>query len=176
MKEPKNDKIIYFNWMQDNFTDNELREAVAESYEIPIDEVTNEQMESYWRDEDYTNWENESYELEKFFKKNSILLAGTAQRWTGTARALKIFETFKDFQETISHYDNVRIFSKDGKTFINLYHHDGTHHFEIKILNEEHCQLSIDKNNMYEFEELGMKLETPYYSKKVDLHKLFYGA
>lgn len=82
------------------------------------------------------DWEDFTYEFEDFFNDGNFVLQGTVGRWDGTYGGGYTFETFRGLCKAFSGCDYVEIYDCNGHLYIDCSHHDGSNHFEIRMLTE----------------------------------------
>lgn len=108
--------------------------------------------------DDYNNiiddkWDMMWEDYASIFKLNDFydcLLIGTIGLWNGTHKSCAYISEPKELREKCSNYDLIRFKRDNNKLFIELSHHDGTHHFEVKRLNKK----GLDRlSNVYRGDE-----------------------
>lgn len=78
------------------------------------------------------------------------VVCGTVGTWQGDRSCVKRFDDMKDaIYACVNHCDEVVISQRASNILVDGYHHDGTNHFEIHVLNdkgvladENRCDLS----------------------------------
>lgn len=99
-----------------------------------IDNPTGEQIwDSIYSYDDYA-YDDFTSSMETVFKTSSFVARGTVQRWCGSYSASKVLCDYNDFIEFIRGYDYIGVYEDNGKLLVDLTHHDGTHHFELRQL------------------------------------------
>ena len=132
------ERTIYDNYaLWEKYPDNELKEMAVECgwiSEEEKDDISDEQLWR-WRDsEDEFDWECEKERLEEFFEGKTVGFFGAVGLWHGTYMAGKIGEFWELFYKAITDCDYIRLYDENGHFYLTCSHHDGTNHFEIKIL------------------------------------------
>lgn len=182
MKRDKS-KVIYASSIWDGMTFDEMKkEYIAykkdDDEDFNDEEVNDEDIYDYMQNMKDIEWEDCSSEfLKPYFDNNMVLFTGSLGLWNGRRSVHKVLKSYDDFTSIISDYDDVKLYSENGKTYINLLHHDGTNSFEIKLVNEKHVDARIERLELYSIEDIDIDdLLKSYFTKKVNLHKEFYGA
>lgn len=173
-----NEKLVCSSYLDDNYKDlEEYRKEIAERLEEEVQTISDETLWDRWSSDQDFIWQDFKEEFESFMKDKTILLIGTLGLWTGKHNTGKVIETSDNFFSVLCNYDDVKIWVENGKTYLNLYHHDGANHLEIRLVNTDRVATTLEKHFSYydNLEDLGWdKLAKPYYSKKIDLCKLMY--
>ena len=126
---------------------------------------------------DAEEWRIEGSRLHYFFLNEGScwLLKGTIQRWNGTFEGGFIFRTLEEMYEKINKdLEDICIWDTNGHFYIEVDHHDGINHFEIKKITPK-GEVFIKKNDWRLSErELHTKLlesstysTLPHYMHKV---------
>ena len=137
MKMPK-ERIIYDNYNPwETYTDEVLKEMAMDCGWVDSeDEITDAKLEQ-WRYEEMENdWDNEKEMLEQFFDGKTVGFFGSVGRWNGTRKGGYIGEFWNSFYEAMKDCDYFKIYDENGHMYLTCSHHDGTNHFEIKIVND----------------------------------------
>lgn len=135
-------RLIYSNFYDEYGTFDDARQFIFEEYgddeewesakDVPDDRVWDELA---FQDE--CNWDNEKYELEKFFDPGYWILQGTFGLWYGRPRGGFVFDSFKEMTKAWNNCDYIRLYDENGHFYIDAAHHDGTNHYEVKRLTEK---------------------------------------
>lgn len=116
---------------------------------IPKERIVfdNYDLDKYFPDEDYEAqveeaqswWELEKETLEEFFADaDAIGFFGECGMWHGVYKAGRIGDDFmKLFYEAIKDCDYWKIYDENGHMYLTCSHHDGSSHYEIKIVTEK---------------------------------------
>lgn len=133
------ERIIYDNYdLWEQYPDNEIDIMARECGWIDEDEEITDEMRTRWRYwEDEANWDNEKEMLENFFKGKTVAFFGEVGLWHGTYKCGKIGEFWDLFSKAIEDCSYIKIYDENGHMYLTCSHHDGTNHFEIKILNDD---------------------------------------
>ena len=139
MKLLAKERTIYNNYeLWENYPDDDLREMALELGWVDEDEeITDEDLWEWRYQEDEVDWENEKYELEKFFKGKTVGFFGSLGLWDGVYKAGKIGEFWDLFYKAIEDCDYIKIYDENGHMYLTCSHHDGTNRFEIKEITNE---------------------------------------
>jgi len=140
-KQPKR-RLIYSNFYGENYTEEDAREFLFETYaeeeewetksDIPISRV----WEQISAQEEFS-WDDEQYELRKFFDPHYWILQGSFGLWYGRPRGGFVFDSFKELCKAWSDCDYIRLYDENGHFYIDAAHHDGTNCFEVKRLTDK---------------------------------------
>lgn len=175
--------VIYSNYNFDDYREgaienliiNELYENEEEIPEAAIWDEVFCMMEHDWGDE--------QYEIDKYFEGKSLLVCGSVGLWDGRFAAGKIVSIDKlwDCLKDCGYWE---VYDEGGHLHIKGSHHDGTNHFEVKILTEKGEEL-WDKwcyddcprwNNLSEREVHRKLWENSKYSHVPHFAKNVYGC
>lgn len=133
------ERIIYDNYdLYEKYPDDVLIENARELEWIDEDEEpTDTQLWEwrYWVDE--TNWDAEKEMLEDFFNGKTVGFFGEVGLWHGTYKCGDIGEFWDLYYKAIEDCNYINIYDENGHMYLTCSHHDGTNHFEIKILNDD---------------------------------------
>lgn len=99
-----------------------------------IDNPTDKQVWSEIYASDDMNWRDFASDMKRVYADSSFVARGTVQRWDGSFGASKVLYDYEDFIRFISDYDYIAIYEDNGRLLVDLMHHDGTHHFELRQL------------------------------------------
>ena len=108
--------------------------ANDEGWESP-DDIPDSVVWEEMNFEDEINWQDTSAELDNFFEGKTLLITGDCGLWYGTREAGTV-GTVKDLRKCWEDCGYIHIFDLNGHFHITCSHHDGTNHFEVKILTE----------------------------------------
>lgn len=125
----KDSKIVFYdNSKLYELYDDSKQWLLDEGIDNPTDEQIWDSINSCDNDE----WDYFTSNMKEVFKTSSFVARGTIQRWNGCFGASKVLYDYEDFIKFISGYDYVAIYEDSGKLLVDLMHHDGTHHFELR--------------------------------------------
>lgn len=129
------ERVIYNNYDLYKDFDNCKQNMIENGCDDPTDNEVWEQL--YF--EDQLAWDAEKEMLDDFFKNvNYIGFFGEIGRWNGVYKGGKIDTNFwKLFDDAITDCDYIKIYDENGHLYLDCSHHDGTCHFEIKIITEK---------------------------------------
>ena len=102
------------------------------------------------------NWDEAKYELTKFFEGKTVGFFGSLGLWDGVHKGGMIGEFWNVYYKAIKHCDYIKIYDENGHLYLTCSHHDGTNHFEIKVLTDKGVQYnknweySNDKRTKYD--------------------------
>ena len=133
------ERIVYNNYdLYVDYPDDELI-AMAKELEwiAEDDEPSDDQLWQWRHQEDEENWEIEKAELSKFFKDKTVGFFGEVGLWHGVYKAGRIGEFWDLFDSAIQDCDYIKLYDENGHLHLTCSHHDGTHHFEIKIITDK---------------------------------------
>ena len=121
-----------YSYALENLIENEIYDDIEEVPESAVwDEVY--EMENI-------NWDDARREMEQFFDGKMLLVGGSVGRWDGTYAAGKVIK-YEDLWKCWQDCDYISIYDQGGHFHIEASHHDGTNHFEVKILTEKGAEL-----------------------------------
>lgn len=128
------ERRIYDNYDLDEIYPDEM---IREILDLEDDEELDDEDAWNWR---YTqtefDWDDALCELKKFFEGKTVGFFGEVGRWNGVCRGGKIGDFEKILYDAISDCDYIKIYDENGHLHLTCSHHDGTNHFEIKIITE----------------------------------------
>jgi len=131
------ERIIFDNY--DVISDEDLKEIILEDgYEE--DEITDKLMWEYRYTQEEDDWDNAKYELSDFFNGKTVGFFGEVGRWDGVYKAGRIGEFWNVYYEATKDCDYIKIYDENGHLYLTCSHHDGTCHFEIKLLTDKGIQ------------------------------------
>ena len=132
------ERTIYDNYdLWEQYPDDEIDSVARDCGWIGEDKEITDEMRTQWRYwEDESNWEAEKEMLTDFFKEKTVGFFGEIGLWHGTYKAGDIGEFWDLYYKAIKDCDYIKIYDENGHMYITCSHHDGTNHFEIKILND----------------------------------------
>lgn len=132
-------RAIYDNYdLWEKYPNETLMEIARECEWIEDDEEVTDEILMRWRyEEDERDWDDVKYELNKFFKGKTVGFFGKVGRWNGTRKGGYIGEFWDSFYEAMKDCDYFKIYDENGHMYLTCSHHDGTNHFEIKIVNDK---------------------------------------
>lgn len=156
-KIPK-ERVIYNNYdLWDDYPDDEIDTIARECEWVDEDEEITDKMRMEWRyREDEANWDAEKEMLEDFFKGKTVGFFGEIGLWHGTYKCGNIGDFWKLYYEAVRDCDYIKIYDENGHLYLTCSHHDGTNHFEIKVLNDDaedyYDRWSYGNDNRKEYE------------------------
>lgn len=128
------ERIIFNNY--EVMSDEDVKELILENgYEE--DEITDNLMWAYRNSEEEIAWEDAHYDLNKFFEGKTVGFFGEVGRWDGVYNAGKTGEFWNLYYKAIEDCDYIKIYDENGHLYLTCSHHDGTCHFEIKIITDK---------------------------------------
>ena len=135
------ERTIYDNYdLWEKYPDDELLDMAIECGwidEEEKDDVTDNELADWRYREDEVDWDCEKERLDEFFKGKTVGFFGEVGRWHGVYKAGKIGEFWKLFNDAIKDCEYIRIYDENGHLFLTCSHHDGTNHFEIKVVTDK---------------------------------------
>lgn len=134
-------RTIYDNYsLWEKYPDEELKEMAVECGwidEEEKDEVTDNTLWDWRYHEDEIDWDAEKENLTSFFENKTVGFFGEVGLWHGTYKAGRIGEFWDLFNKAIKDCDYINIYDENGRMYLTCSHHDGTNHFEIKVITDE---------------------------------------
>lgn len=133
------ERIIYDNYnLETMYPDDELKSEARECGWVDEDEeITNDMLWNWRYEESQADWECAFEELKKFFESETVGFFGSVGRWDGIYKAGKIGDFEQLFWRAIEDCDYFKFYDENGHLYLTCSHHDGTCHFEIKILTDK---------------------------------------
>lgn len=133
------ERIIYDNYDPwGTYSDEDIKEMALECEWVDdIEEITDSMIEQWRYEEMETDWENEREMLSKYFDGKEVEFIGAVGLWHGTYKAKERGEFWKLFDKAMTDCDYFRIYDENGHLYLTCSHHDGTNHFEIKVVTEK---------------------------------------
>ena len=134
MNKVAKERTIYNNYDVCEAYD-EAKEFLMEEREEDDEPTENEIWnEVYFQQE--IEWDEAKAELDRFFKGKTVGFFGEVGLWNGVYKAGKIGEFWEMFNKAIRDCDYIKIYDENGRLYLTCSHHDGTCHFEIKIITD----------------------------------------
>lgn len=133
------ERIIYDNYdLYENYPDEELRRMAIDCEWVENEEEITDAMLSEWRyEEDESDYHVEMNNLYDFFQGKTVGFFGKVGLWHGTYKCGDIGDFWKLYYKAIKDCNYIKIYDENGHMYLTCSHHDGTNHFEIKILNDD---------------------------------------
>ena len=133
------ERIIYNNYdLDEDYPDDEVDEILIENGVVESKEDITEEMR--W-DERYFSkdieWDDTKAQLDEFFDGKTVLFIGETGLWHGVYRAGAVGEFWDLYNKALTDCDYVKIYDENGHFYISCSHHDGSCHYEVKILTKE---------------------------------------
>lgn len=176
MKQAK-ERILYQNYELDYDGAKEwLIENHLEEYPDEVEwEPTEQEIydEAYFLDGVY--WGDFEANFKNFFDSHTFILQGTIGTWRGKAKGGYIFDSFNELSKAWDDCEYVKIYDENGHLYIKCSHHDGTNHYEIRMLNEKGYDYA-DRHYYDDEEEVHDKLMKNPYSVLPDVAHIVYGC
>ena len=128
------ERIIFDNY--DIISDEDVKEIILENgYEE--DEITDSLISSYRYSLEEDDWYNAKCELTDFFNDKTVGFFGNVGRWDGVYKAGRTGEFWDLYYKATEDCDYIKIYDENGHLYLTCSHHDGTCHFEIKIITDK---------------------------------------
>lgn len=125
--------------------------------------------------QDYWNYVNDTLQLEhddfkgnmKHSKLFPMVAWGYDDLWNGQRYGGKVLKSVDDLLGLFSSCDNIKIWQDKDGMHINGYHHDGTNHADIKIINKRGQEWLSKHEDEYQYDPSGLaeKLFRPCFSR-----------
>lgn len=133
------ERVIYDNYNPwDTYPDSTLKEMALECGWVESeDEITENDLITWRYNEMDVDWSNEEIELRSFFNDKIVEFVGTVAVWNGTYKARERGEFWKLLDKAMIDCDYFKIYDENGHMYLTCSHHDGTHHFEIKVVTDK---------------------------------------
>lgn len=152
------ERIIYDNYdLWETYPDADLIEMARECEWIDEDEEPTNETISEWRYfADENDWEAAKEDLSMFFADETVGFFGEVGLWDGTYKCGDIGEFWDLYYKATEDCRYIKIYDENGHLYLTCSHHDGTNHFEIKILNDDaedyYDRWSYGNDNREEYE------------------------
>lgn len=127
------ERIIYSNYDLSDMFDEAKQCLIDNGNEEPTDNEVWDEV--YFQDE--CNWENDKADLDTFFKGKTVGFFGKIGRWNGVYRGGCIGEFWNVYGKAIRDCNYVKIYDENGHLYLSCTHHDGSCHYEIKIISDK---------------------------------------
>ena len=128
-------RIVFDNYAY--ISDEEIREILTNDFGYEENEITDDMIMDERYDHEQKNWDSASEELNDFFEGKTVGFFGEVGRWDGVYKAGKIGEFWDLFRKATKDCGYWKIYDENGHLFLTCSHHDGTCHFEIKLITNE---------------------------------------
>ena len=180
MENKKTERVIFDNYGDNGYSFDDAKQYCIERHldDYPDEKDWEPSDEEVWQeiyDCNEISWEDESYELKKFFNDDeTYILTGFAGCWDGRHAGGYVFKGFNQLSRAWQNVDSFKIYDDNGKFCINGYHHDGTNCWEVKKLTKK----GLDYYNRHEYDNpqtLHEKLWEKGYSVNLHYAKKVYG-
>lgn len=137
-------------------------------------EPTNEEIYNEIQVCDEIVWDEIHGLMKKFFDNgDTYLLRGTCGLWDGLHDCGKIINSYSELDNAFWHKDTIAISDVDGQFNIDVSHHDGDNHYEVRKLKKS----GIKYLNSHPYEDDRHLHETLWgdkYSMKIHFYKKCY--
>lgn len=114
---------------------------------------------------DQMYWNCFKEELLNFMGNDMFVMNGYIERWNGSFPGGTVFDDFDELSCAWNRCDYIKFYERNGHLHLECSHHDGTHHFEIRKLNENGRRYYENHADEIGCPWLYEKLMTPRYSK-----------
>lgn len=158
MNKMAKERIIYNNYdLWDDYPDEEIDTIARECEWVDEDEEITDEMRTEWRYRQ-TEWDWECVQdyLEEFFKGKTVVFFGEVGLWHGTYKVGDIGDFWTLYYKAIQDCEYIKLWDENGHMYLTCSHHDGTNHFEIKVLNDDaedyYDRWSYGNDNRKEYE------------------------
>lgn len=132
---------IIFNNYYDGKREEYAREFLFETYgeenrwnsaeDVPENQVWDEMNFN-----EEVEFDDAMSELKHFFEDKMLVVTGTLGTWRGTFDGGKVMD-ISNISDCWSSCDYIKIYDEGGHLHIECSHHDGTNHFEVKVLTDK---------------------------------------
>lgn len=126
------ERIVYSNYNLSDMFDEAKSFLIENGNEEPTDKEIWDEV--YFQDE--CNWDDDKAELDAFFKGKTVGFFGKIGRWDGVYRGGCIGKFWDVFNKATTDCDYVKIYDENGHLYLACAHHDGSCHYEIKIISD----------------------------------------
>lgn len=132
-------RIIYSNYdLWEVYPDDLLKQIALECGWVEDEsEITENDLINWRYEESETDWECVYDGLKRFFADKTVGFFGQVGLWHGVYNAGKVGDFEDLFCKATTDCDYVEFYDENGHLFLTCSHHDGTHHFEIKIVTDK---------------------------------------
>ena len=133
------ERVIYDNYNPwETYTDKAIREMAMDCRWVDSEEEITESLLQQWRDEEMEiDWETEKLMLDDYFYGKEVEFIGNVGLWHGVYEAKEKGDFWKLFDKAMKDCDYFRIYDTNGHLYLTCSHHDGTNHFEIKVVTDK---------------------------------------
>lgn len=160
MKKIAKERPIYSNYdLWETYSDEELTSMALDNGWVDDESEITDEMLIDWRNmEDEFDWRTAMEELENFFEGKTVGFFGEVGRWNGTYKCGDTGDFWTLYYKAVRDCNYIKIYDENGHMYLTCSHHDGTNHFEIKILNDDaedyYDRWSYGTDNRKEYEVL----------------------
>lgn len=164
---------------------NEVQDALmVERWSDEYDEVSDEEVFAYIRDEKQYEWEELEPHIEKLLTEQvgnttynrPFVVQALLGKWNGTFESGRILYGYRELKSAILlKYDRFVLNDIDGALKIEGYHHDGVDSFSIRLINDrgiEYLNNRYADSFSWKTRECVEDMARPYWSKKPNFYKL----
>lgn len=132
------ERIIFDNYSPwETYPDEDIIEQLVENNGYEREDITDDDIyetRNLFMEDD---WDIEQENLTNFFKGKTVLFSGAVGRWDGIYRGYDVGEFWKLFYEYTRDCGYWRLYDENGHFYITCSHHDGTCHYEVRVLTEK---------------------------------------
>ena len=132
--------LIYSNYNPDDYREGAIENLMENCGYESIEEISEDTIwgEIYLMLDDY--WTDEQYNIEEYLSGKSLLVCGSVGRWDGRFAAGKIVSVDK-LWDCLNDCGYWEVYDEGGHLHIRGSHHDGSNHFEVKVLTDKGAEL-----------------------------------
>ena len=142
--------IIFSNWNFDEW-ENYAREFILENRADNGDDNTEISDCELWDEIAFLQeiqWDDERAMMQNFFEGKTLIVCGTFGSWRGALPAGKVI-TYDELWKCWKDCDYIELYDEGGHFYIRAAHHDGTNHYEVKLLTEKGVEYYDNWENSY---------------------------
>lgn len=152
-------RLEYFNEAKDYLTEL-YKEDFPDDEEFQPSDSDIMELLKFREEIDYQDFINE---MTNFIDGNTFIIQGVIKAWDGKFKGGFIFDNINKLSEVWEKCDEIMIYDENGHLYIECSHHDGTNHYEIKMLNAKGERYYSD-HYLDEDSKLHDRLMKPPYS------------
>ena len=169
----KKEIVLFSNYVEDLMSEEEAREFLAENGE---ENITSNDIWEFIQNQSDFEWDEFTRYLDKYLEEDYYIATGTCGLWYGRVAGGKVLKNINDFYDLLKDCDYIKITDVGGHLMVQCSHHDGTNHYELRMLNDKGIEYYHKNDYNFDRKELCEKLFTSRYSKLPRLFERIYGC
>jgi len=158
-------------YMYDNEVINDLAHSYIEANDIDtdIDNLDDCLMYQYASETNQLDFEDFEIVLKDYLENHKLIAFADLGLWNGRYARYKFIDNINDFYSLLEDYN--KIYSENGKLYINAIHHDSTNYFELRELTDKGIEM---RDNDFYGNYTYKTYDTNFCTKKVCLAEKYF--